>query len=252
MLVTIRDCNHALSLCPSFIELNLPTGLLPMCSRKVATSCPYDTTAIPCSLIPSSDPRALRSCYRLARRPGQQWSYENSAVDVSWLVQGGETVVYGTALDAAVRVLLNDAAAARKDNWQMLSITVVKLNKLPTPQRMTNSYGWTNLEAFGCKAILTNNFSLFFVQPLRCLTSVQARLTPSLPWKICRIWVSTTYPQPGRSPSLPRSTTSFSSHPLLVSELNGTILAHLQAGSSTPTKRNQFTAVSKQALCILP
>ena len=89
MLVTIRDCNHALSLCPSFIELNLPTGLLPMCSRKVATSCPYDTTAIPCSLIrkfPSSDPRALRSCYRLARRRGQQWSYENSAVDVSWLV----------------------------------------------------------------------------------------------------------------------------------------------------------------------
>ena len=40
MLVTIRDCNHALSLCPSFIELNLPTGLLPMCSRKVDTSCP--------------------------------------------------------------------------------------------------------------------------------------------------------------------------------------------------------------------
>ena len=147
--VTIRDCNHALSLCPSFIELNLPTGLLPMCSRKVATSCPYDTTAIPCSLIPSSDPRALRSCYRLARRPGQQWSYENSAVDVSWLVQGGEAVVYGTALDAAVRVLLNDAAAARKDNWQMISITAVKLNKLPTPQRMTNSYRWTNLEAFG-------------------------------------------------------------------------------------------------------
>ena len=68
---------------------------------------------------------------------------------MSWLVQGGDTVVYGTALDAAVRVLLNDAAAARKDNWQMLSITVVKLNKLPTPQRMTNSYGWTNLEAFG-------------------------------------------------------------------------------------------------------
>lgn len=217
--VTIRDCNHALSLCPSFIELNLPTGLFPMCSHKVATSCP-DIMAIPCSPILSSNPRASRSCYRLVRRPGQQWSYENSVFDVSWLVQGGEAVFYGTALDAAVRVLLNDAAAARKNNWQMFSITVVKLNKVPIPQRMTNSYGWTNLEAFGCKTILTNNFSFFLIRPLRCLTYIQAHLTPGLPWKICTIWVSTTCPQPGCLPSPPHSSILLTSPACLRAEWN--------------------------------
>ena len=149
--VTHRDCNDALSLCPSFIELNLPIGLVPMCSLKLAASCRFDASAIACTPLPSPAPRGQRSCYRLTRRQGEQWSYENSVVDVSWLVQGGQgSVQYAAPLDAAIRVLLNAAAAARSDNWQMLSITVVKLNKLPTPRRMTNSYGWTNLEEFGC------------------------------------------------------------------------------------------------------
>jgi hypothetical protein len=142
-----HECNHALSLCPSFVELNLPTGLVPMCSRKAATSCPFDAASIVCPPIPSPGPRGARSCYRLTRRSGVQWSYENTAVDVSWLVLGGDS---GEPLDAAIRVLINAAAAARSDNWQMFSISIVKLNKIPTPRRLTNSYGWTNLEAFGC------------------------------------------------------------------------------------------------------
>jgi hypothetical protein len=103
----------------------------------------------------------------LARKQDQQWSYENSAIGVSWLVQ--EAVEYGAPLDAAVRVLLNAAAAARSDNWQMFRITVEKLYQLPTPRLMTNSYGWTNLEEFG---------SFVARMPLSTIPHLRRDLTP--------------------------------------------------------------------------
>jgi hypothetical protein len=148
--VAARDCNNPQSLCPAVMELNLPAGVTPTCSSKAAASCRFDVASVPCQHIPPPAPRGDRACFRLSRRPGAQWSYENSAIDVSWKLLGGVALLYGEPLDAAARVLANAAAAARSDNWQTFTLTVVKLNQLPTPRLMTNSYGWTNLEEFGC------------------------------------------------------------------------------------------------------
>lgn len=125
------------------VEMDVPKGLTII--RTSTGPGPGSNNVTDVSALPGGGKvPAGYTRWRLSKPAGQEWSYENEAVVLSFAV-GNKELAGKTFPKARIRGYSGSKNQQRSDNWQALAINVEALVPVPVlPKRLHTSYCWAN------------------------------------------------------------------------------------------------------------
>ena len=128
------------------VELDVPSGLTIVRSSHgpgAGSNNITDVSSLPGGgMVPEGYKR-----WRLNKPAGQEWSYLNEAIELSFAV--GKELAGKTFPEVRIRGYTGSKNQRRADNWQALAITVEALAPVPAPpKRLHTSYCWSEAHQF--------------------------------------------------------------------------------------------------------